>query len=52
MSIAWKPWKNHSGSQSIPQKYMTFAKDNLPHLMREHANDNLVEIKLFGYKQP
>ena len=26
--IAWKPWKNQSGSMSIPHKYIAFAKDN------------------------
>jgi hypothetical protein len=33
--IAWKPRKNHSGSVSIPQKYITFAKDNLARIAEE-----------------
>ena len=33
--IAWKPRKNQSGSVSIPQKYITFAKDNLARIAQE-----------------
>jgi hypothetical protein len=35
--IAWKPQTNHSGSSSIPQKYTTFAKDNLARLTGESS---------------
>ena len=50
--IAWKPRKNHSGSLSIPQKYITFAKESLARLVGDQVVKNLVEVKLFGYKQP
>ena len=33
--ITWKVRKNHSGSVSIPQKYITFAKDNLAQIAQE-----------------
>jgi hypothetical protein len=33
--MAWKPRKNHSGSVSIPQKYITFAKDNFARIAQE-----------------
>ena len=36
--IASKPWKNHSGSVSIPQKYITFAKDNLARIAQEASH--------------
>jgi hypothetical protein len=36
--IAWKPRKNYSGSVSIPQKYIIFAKDNLARIAQEATN--------------
>ena len=39
--IAWKLRKNHSGSLSIPQNYITFAKDNLAHLTGESSQWDL-----------
>ena len=34
-SIAWTPRENHSGSVSIPQKNITFAKDYLAWIAQE-----------------
>jgi hypothetical protein len=36
--IAWRPRKNQSGSVSIPQKYITFAKDNLARIAQEETH--------------
>jgi hypothetical protein len=36
---------------SIPQKYITFAKDNLACLAGYQASENLVKVKLFGFEQ-
>ena len=35
---AWKPRKDHSGSVSIPEKYITFAKDNRPRTAQEASH--------------
>ena len=36
--IAWIPQKNHSGSVSIPQKYINFPKDNLARIVQEASH--------------
>jgi len=36
--IAWRPRKNHNGSMSIPQKYITFAKDNIARIAQEETH--------------
>ena len=41
MFEAWEWWKNHSGSLSIPQKYITATKENLTHLMGEWSQREL-----------
>ena len=50
--MAWKPRENHSGSLSIPQKYITFVKNTLLTLRMNQANETLVSVKLFGCEQP